>query len=64
MEGDGDLRGRVHVGSLKQDLLKLQTRKMKGLKAGLDEMEGVDEEGREPNGFEDSAKLRKKRKQI
>lgn len=27
----GDLRGRVHVG--KQDLNKLQTRKMKGLKA-------------------------------
>lgn len=28
----GDLRGRVHVG--KQDLGKLQTRKMKGLKGG------------------------------
>ncbi|TFK43196.1 Brix domain-containing protein [Crucibulum laeve] len=30
----GDLRGRVHVG--KQDLGKLQTRKMKGLKSGFD----------------------------
>jgi ribosome production factor 2 len=29
----GDLRGRVHV--MKQDLEKLQTRKMKGLKAGV-----------------------------
>ena len=28
----GDLRGRVHIG--KQDLGKLQTRKMKGLKGG------------------------------
>ncbi|KAI0806576.1 Brix-domain-containing protein [Fomes fomentarius] len=38
----GDLRGRIHVG--KQDLGKLQTRKMKGLKKGLesDEM-GEDE---------------------
>ncbi len=32
----GDLRGRIHVG--KQDLGKLQTRKMKGLKAGRDDM--------------------------
>ena len=58
----GDLRGRVHVG--KQDLLKLQTRKMKGLKAGLDEMEGIDEERGDPNGFEDSTRPRKKRKQV
>lgn len=35
----GDLRGRVHVG--KQDLGRLQTRKMKGLKAGFDEDEDV-----------------------
>ena len=33
----GDLRGRIHVG--KQDLGKLQTRKMKGLKRGLDDMD-------------------------
>ena len=60
----GDLRGRVHVG--KQDLLKLQTRKMKGLKAGLDEMEGIDEERGDPNGFGDSESVRprKKRKQV
>ena len=30
----GDLRGRIHVG--KQDLGRLQTRKMKGLKAARD----------------------------
>jgi ribosome production factor 2 len=38
----GDLRGRVHVG--KQDLGRLQTRKMKGLKKGADDMD-VDESG-------------------
>jgi ribosome production factor 2 len=40
----GDLRGRVHVA--KQDLAKLQTRKMKGLKSapGEDESEEEDEE--------------------
>jgi ribosome production factor 2 len=45
----GDLRGRVHVG--KQDLGRLQTRKMKGLKSGggggdvdLDMEEGGDDE--------------------
>ena len=36
----GDLRGRIHVG--RQDLGKLQTRKMKGLKAGRDEDEDED----------------------
>ena len=47
----GDLRGRIHVA--KQDLNKLQTRKMKGLKPGRDvgeesdvEMEDVDEDSR------------------
>jgi len=42
----GDLRGRVHIA--KQDLAKLQTRKMKGLKgaAGEDEGEGESEEER------------------
>ena len=53
----GDLRGRVHVG--KQDLSKLQTRKMKGLKAGLDEMEGVVDSS---DGFVEGP--RKKRKQV
>jgi ribosome production factor 2 len=38
----GDLRGRVHVA--KQDLGKLQTRKMKGLKGGLGE-EGSESDG-------------------
>ncbi|OSC96837.1 Brix-domain-containing protein [Trametes coccinea BRFM310] len=37
----GDLRGRIHVG--KQDLSKLQTRKMKGLKKGRDGEMDVDE---------------------
>ncbi|EJD50818.1 Brix-domain-containing protein [Auricularia subglabra TFB-10046 SS5] len=37
----GDLRGRIHVG--KQDLAKLQGRKMKGLRAGADGMD-VDED--------------------
>ncbi|KAF8155431.1 Brix domain-containing protein [Crassisporium funariophilum] len=58
----GDLRGRVHVG--KQDLGKLQTRKMKGLKAGLDE--GQDEEGDgHTDGFGDAeVSPRKRRKQV
>ncbi|EKM78541.1 hypothetical protein AGABI1DRAFT_129638 [Agaricus bisporus var. burnettii JB137-S8] len=37
----GDLRGRVHVAT--QDLSKLQTRKMKGLKAAFDEDEDNEE---------------------
>jgi len=48
----GDLRGRVHVG--KQDLSKLQTRKMKGLKGG-------DGEGEEDSEAEEGR--RKKRRQ-
>ncbi|KAI0692046.1 Brix domain-containing protein [Cytidiella melzeri] len=36
----GDLRGRVHIA--RQDLGKLQTRKMKGLKAARDESDAVD----------------------
>ncbi|KAH9859174.1 Brix domain-containing protein [Lenzites betulinus] len=46
----GDLRGRIHVGT--QNLDKLQTRKMKGLKAGrdnllmdVDDLDDVDEGG-------------------
>lgn len=53
----GDLRGRVHVG--KQDLGKLQTRKMKGLKVGADEEEGEGEEENE-DGF--SGPVKKKRR--
>ncbi|PPQ78360.1 hypothetical protein CVT25_011643 [Psilocybe cyanescens] len=69
----GDLRGRVHVG--KQDLGKLQTRKMKGLKAGGDAMDvdsdeagrdGMDGDGGEEDAGEDSdgfgANPRKKRR--
>ncbi|KAL1709615.1 Brix domain-containing protein [Schizophyllum commune] len=41
----GDLRGRLHVG--KQDLNKLQTRKMKGLKEGPAEKRQRVEEGEE-----------------
>ena len=62
VDGMGDLRGRVHVG--KQDLMKLQTRKMKGLKAGLDETEDIDVEGEDPDGYGDSGVPRKKRKQV
>lgn len=36
----GNLRGRIHLG--RQDLSKLQTRKMKGLKARVDESEEED----------------------
>ena len=38
----GDLRGRVHVG--KQDLSKLQSRKVRALKKGLEEVEDVEME--------------------
>ncbi|KDR82061.1 hypothetical protein GALMADRAFT_90599 [Galerina marginata CBS 339.88] len=50
----GDLRGQVHVG--KQDLGKLQTRKMKGLKAGFDEEDNAAD-------AEDSGRPRKKRRE-
>jgi ribosome production factor 2 len=46
----GDLRGQVHVA--KQDLGKLQTRKMKGLKGGLEEEESEsdgEDAGSRPN---------------
>ncbi|KAM5533669.1 hypothetical protein V8D89_012636 [Ganoderma adspersum] len=59
----GDLRGRIHVG--KQDLGKLQTRKMKGLKHGRDE-EMADEEDGDAFGVEGSGEeggdRRKKRR--
>ena len=47
----GDLRGRIHVG--KQDLGKLQTRKMKGLKPGRDEAVGDEEDEGEYGGDSD-----------
>lgn len=52
----GDLRGRVHVGQ--QDLSKLQTRKMKGLKA----VEGEEGVNNESDGFGDADGGRKKRR--
>ena len=56
----GDLRGRVHVG--KQDLGKLQTRKMKGLKAGAEEDDEMNDEmdDDDEDGFGDGG--RKKRR--
>lgn len=54
----GDLRGRIHVE--KQDLNKLQTRKMKGLKAGRDEQMEVDESGASED--EDGGSPRRKRR--
>lgn len=55
----GDLRGRVHVA--KQDLNKLQTRKMKGLKKGFGtEEDGEDDDDEE--GADDGGRSRKKRK--
>lgn len=56
----GDLRGRVHVG--KQDLGKLQTRKMKGLKGGDVDGEG-DTEDADPDGFGDGGR-KKRRKEA
>ncbi|TCD62164.1 rRNA-binding ribosome biosynthesis protein rpf2 [Steccherinum ochraceum] len=53
----GDLRGRIHVA--KQDLGKLQTRKMKGLKKGRDE---VEEDEDDDNEDEDDGGPRTKRR--
>ncbi|KAJ6591688.1 Brix domain-containing protein, partial [Mycena vulgaris] len=57
----GDLRGRVHVG--KQDLNKLQTRKMKGLKGGEvdaeEEQEQEDGEGEQEE--QDGGKKKRRR---
>ncbi|KAI0365164.1 Brix-domain-containing protein [Pilatotrama ljubarskyi] len=61
----GDLRGRIHVG--KQDLSKLQTRKMKGLKAGRDDelMDvDVDEEDAGGSGGEADGGQRQKRRRT
>ncbi|KAJ6493668.1 Brix domain-containing protein [Mycena vitilis] len=56
----GDLRGRVHVG--KQDLGKLQTRKMKGLKGGDGDEEQEEQDGQEPDA-EDGRKKKKRREE-
>jgi ribosome production factor 2 len=59
----GDLRGQIHVG--KQDLGKLQTRKMKGLKGGdgaVEEQEGPDGEEEEEEEEEQDGQQRKKRR--
>lgn len=42
----GDLRGRVHVA--KQDLSRLQTRKMKGLKSKFEEEDVEEQETPKP----------------
>lgn len=55
----GDLRGRVHVA--KQDLNKLQTRKMKGLKKGVEVPFG-DEEESDDGGDEEGVITTKRRK--
>ncbi|KAI0028768.1 Brix-domain-containing protein [Vararia minispora EC-137] len=50
----GDLRGRVHVA--KQDLSRLQTRKMKGLKKGREGASGSDGEGEDEDEDKDGGK--------
>jgi len=52
----GDVRGRLHIG--KQDLNKLQTRKMKGLKASRTDNDG--EEGSDNSDDEEPTNKRKK----
>ncbi|TFY67347.1 hypothetical protein EVJ58_g1674 [Rhodofomes roseus] len=54
----GDLRGRIHVA--KQDLNKLQTRKMKGLKKGRGD--AFDESGESEHEEDEDAQPRKRRK--
>lgn len=59
----GDLRGRVHVG--KQDLGKLQTRKMKGLKGGdADEEEDTQDADEADEVPQADDGRRKRRKEI
>jgi ribosome production factor 2 len=53
----GDLRGRVHVA--KQDLGKLQTRKMKGLKKAPDDAE---DDGDDDDGMDEDDGSRKRRR--
>ena len=60
----GDLRGRIHVG--KQDLGKLQTRKMKGLKPGRDEdmVDDGDEDGPGVEEDEEEDGRRRKKRRV
>jgi ribosome production factor 2 len=53
----GDLRGRIHVA--RQDLDKLQTRKMKGLKPGREEVDG--DEDAEADDAEDGGRKKRRR---
>lgn len=60
----GDLRGRVHVG--KQDLSKLQGRKVRALKQGLEEMEEdddveMDDGDADPMEVDESPKKRRRK---
>ncbi|CCM04281.1 uncharacterized protein FIBRA_06452 [Fibroporia radiculosa] len=52
----GDVRGRIHVA--KQDLGRLQTRKMKGLKGGQEESDDSDDE----SGDEEAAQSRRRKR--
>ena len=59
----GDLRGRLHVG--KQDLNKLQTRKMKGLKGGdSDEAEPTHSPAEDESDDGDATPRKKRRKDV
>ena len=57
----GDLRGRIHVA--RQDLSRLQTRKMKGLKAGREMFDDDDEDALSGDeGGDEDAQPRKRKK--
>ena len=58
----GNLRGRIHLG--KQDLSKLQTRKMKGLKAHADESEEDEDEGEDEGEDEEEEEEGPQRKKT
>jgi len=60
----GDLRGRVHVG--KQDLSKLQSRKVKALKRGPEEIavDAEDVEMEDTQEAESPATLKKRRRKV
>lgn len=57
----GDLRGRIHVG--KQDLSKLQSRKMKGLKANRDPR-AVHDDSDEEEGADEKPQSKRPRKSV
>lgn len=56
----GDMRGRIHVA--RQDLGRLQTRKMKGLKGGKEEEDGEDAEGGDGEAADEEEGGRKHRR--